>query len=182
MLEVKVMKVLIAVDQSDFRHQILSAVTNRKWPPQTQFKILTIIEPLPFHWEQICYDDWKQTAQEILRGRKDCANKVLAESRAELIAKFADASVHTEIAYGRTVDELIRVATEWSPDKLILGAHGRSPNRLFPSAVTTTVARHAGCSIEIVRLKPLNHEVVSHSKKVKAQQSADTQDTVVTSR
>lgn len=152
------MKVLVAIDQSDFRKQILDSVAGQKWPAETQFKLLTIIEPLPFHWEQICFDDWKVTAHEILQKRRTNANKVLAEAREAILQKLPACHVHTELRYGRAVDELICTASEWTPDKLILGAHGRSPNRLFPSAVTTTVTSHADCTIEIVRLHPLVDE------------------------
>jgi nucleotide-binding universal stress UspA family protein len=145
----------VAIDQSDFRHQIINSLCRRKWATDTHFKILTVIEPLPFHWEQICYEDWKATAHEISKKRREHANTVLIQAGKELQDKFPLTHIHTELRHGRVADEIIYAASAWAPDKLILEAHGRSPNRLFPSAVSTTVTRHAECTIDVLRLHPL---------------------------
>jgi nucleotide-binding universal stress UspA family protein len=48
---------------------------------------------------------------------------------------------------------LVKAATEWMADKILIGAHGHSPNRLFAESVSQAVAQHALCSVELIRLR-----------------------------
>jgi nucleotide-binding universal stress UspA family protein len=147
------MKVMVAIDQSAFWPQVMDALLSRDWLPGTQFKILTVVEPLPFRWEDIADEEWKNRAHELAEKRRCAAEKVVLDARYKLQHQVSDCIVHTDVRQGRARDEIVNAALDWVPDKIILGAHGRSANRLFPGAVSHTVARHAPCSVELVRLK-----------------------------
>jgi nucleotide-binding universal stress UspA family protein len=146
------MKVLVAIDQSAFAFQIIEVLAKRKFPREAQFKILSVLEPLPFNWDQQNLHSWKKLSQEILDERKLVVEEVLSIARHKLLCGHPDAQVHTEVRHGNARDEIIHAASAWMPNKIVLGAHGRSPNRLFPNAVSHHVARQAMCTVELIRL------------------------------
>jgi len=163
------MKILVAIDQGEFRFQIIESLAKRHWPNDTKFKLLSVIEPLPFHWEQIGFDEWEKTAQEILEKRKQATNKILAEARDLLLKAHSDIEVHTELRYGKALNEIVFAAAEWDAEKLIMGAHGRQQNRLLAGAVSYSVPHHADCSVELVKLHPLHTSSAKSPKPQKAE-------------
>lgn len=146
------MKILVAIDQSAFWPQIIDTLVKQKWIPGTQFKILTVIEPLPLQWEQLCTEEWKKLAHEVFEKKKAAAETVVASARHKVQHAVSDCLIHTDVRNGHAREEILNTAVDWMPDKIILGAHGRSSNRLFPGAVSHAVAQHAPCSVELVRL------------------------------
>ena len=63
---------------------------------------------------------------------------------------IASAQVHVELKEGSAREQIVRSAIDWMPDKIIVGAHGYAPNRLF-GAVPRAVAIHAPCSVELIK-------------------------------
>ncbi|HEY9759518.1 MAG TPA: universal stress protein [Oculatellaceae cyanobacterium] len=165
------MKVLVAIDQSAFGFQIIEALAKRKFPAGTQFKILSVVEPLPFDWDQQNAKTWKKIAQDVLNERKLVVEEIESVARYKLLCAHPDAQVHTEIRHGDARIEIIHAATSWMPNKIILGAHGRSPNRLFPNVVSQHVARHALCTVELIRLTEPSHATSTRDESVKTEVS-----------
>ncbi|HEY9731787.1 MAG TPA: universal stress protein, partial [Drouetiella sp.] len=60
--------------------------------------------------------------------------------------------VHVEVRCGEPQNEIIYGAAEWMADRIIIGAHGNSPNRFF-NTVSKSVAKEGVCSVQLVRLK-----------------------------
>ena len=77
----------------------------------------------------------------------------------------AGSNVHVEVRQGSARDEIVNAAAEWMADKILVGAHGRSPNRLFPTTIARSVVRHAPCSVELVRLPKLTEEEATAASK-----------------
>ena len=145
------MKVIIAVDQTDFANQIIDSVVSNHWPQDTQFKILSVVEPL--HWQSVPCIEWNQDAAKILEHRKHLANEIAMNARRRIATSIPDSIVHVEIRLGRPKEEIIDSAAEWMADRIILGAHGHSPNRFFTGSVARSVSQYCGCSIQLIRLK-----------------------------
>ena len=58
---------------------------------------------------------------------------------------------------GDAKSRILDVAEEWHADLIVLGSHGRKGvNRFLMGSVSEAVARHACCSVEIVRVCPAN--------------------------
>lgn len=146
------MKVIIALDQSEYADQVVEAVLKRQWPQDTAFKLLTVIEPSP--WAHLGSDNWQSVLKEISDNRQQLASEKLGTYRAKLSEQIPDCSVHTEIRNGNARSEILAVTTEWMADKLVLGAHGHSPNRLL-GRLPQALAQHAPCTVELIRLKCL---------------------------
>ncbi|CAN5473659.1 universal stress protein [soil metagenome] len=162
------MKVIVALDQTDFAEHIVDAVASSSWPPDTQIKMLTVVEPL--NWQSPCCVEWNKEATNALEKRKLVANEVAMQARQKIQKCFPQCMVHVEIRFGDPKEEIITSATEWMADRIIIGAHGNAPNRFFRGSVARSVAQHCGCSVQLIRLKKEcnnDHETKSKPQKSK---------------
>jgi len=58
----------------------------------------------------------------------------------------------TAVASGDVREKIVEYAAEWGADLIVLGSHGRSgASRFLLGSVTEWIARHAPCSVKIVR-------------------------------
>jgi len=143
------MKILIAIDGSDFSQAALQSVIARPWPPDTEVKVLHVVEPpsLLMGREMGGYYPEFEVVWKALRGQA----KHLVEKAAEKLreAKF---NVSTELVEGDPKSQIIDIAHEWRADMIVLGSHGRTGlDRFLMGSVSQGVVRHAHCSVEIIR-------------------------------
>ena len=143
------MKILITIDGSDFSQAALQSVIARPWPPDTEAKVLNVVEPpsLLMGREMGGYDPEFEVVWKALR-----------EQAKHLVAKAAEKlretklKVSTELVEGNPKSQIIDTANEWHADLIVLGSHGRTGlNRFLMGSVSQDVVRHAHCSVEIVR-------------------------------
>ncbi len=141
------MRVVIAIDESPYSKDVVSAVAKRSWPADTEFKILTVLEPI----EDLDGDFEELICQTEEKRKKQC-QKLCEKIRQRLEVQVPGSIIHFELRNGRPHCEIIDAATEWSADKILLGAHGKDacPHLLLGS-VSRAVATHAPCTVEIVR-------------------------------
>ena len=143
------MKILIAIDGSDYSQAALQSVIARPWPPDTEVKVLHVVEPpsLLMGREMGGYDPEFEMVWKALREQaKDLVSKAAEKLRG---AKF---NVSTELVEGDPKSQIIDIANEWRADMIVLGSHGRMGlNRFLMGSVSQNVVRHAHCSVEIVR-------------------------------
>ncbi len=151
------MKVIVAIDQSVYAQQIIDSMLRQHWPEGTNFKILTVVEPTQL--DEFGAYKWKDLLIAVADQRCKAASEVLSQAREQLQSKLPDCLVHTEIRHGKARKEIVEAAAEWMADKIVVGAHGRSPNRLMlAGTVPAAVAQNAHCTVELVRLKvPAEH-------------------------
>ena len=65
----------------------------------------------------------------------------------------AGLSVTTSVATGDARSMILQEAVRWQADLIVLGSHGRKGlGRFFLGSVSEAVARHAHCSVQIVRI------------------------------
>lgn len=142
------MKILIALDDSVYSKEMLHKICRRHWAIDTQFKIVSVIEPFDFNFEQ----DEEALKIEIRARRRKYFEKVCIESREFLEKHVAGAIVHFEIREGKPSTEIVMAATEWDADKILIGAHGHAicPHNILGS-VSRSVAERAMCTVEVVR-------------------------------
>jgi nucleotide-binding universal stress UspA family protein len=143
------MKILLAIDGSEFSRAALESVIARPWPPGTEVKVLNVVEPpsLLMGREMGGYDPEFEVVWKALRSQA----KSLVEKTAEKLreAKF---NVSTELVEGDPKSQIIDIAHEWRADMIVLGSHGRTGiNRFLMGSVSQGVVRHAHCSVEIIR-------------------------------
>lgn len=147
------MKVLLAVDESVYSQAALESVCARPWPPGSQFRVLTVVEP--FHPE---YAGWQTSyipvAAEAQKTLKEASTRLMTEAVERLSKAVGEENVSSEVAEGYIKERILECAKEWDADLIVLGSHGRRGfTKFLLGSVSETIAAHAMCSVEIVRIK-----------------------------
>ena len=146
------MKVLIAIDNSECSHKALEAVAERSWTDDTEFKIVSVLEPVFVKYPFAGYYSASSAEAEV-EFAKFC-QKMIAEKVAQLQAVHPHNKVTGEMLEGVVAVMIIDEATKWNADLLVVGSHGRSGvERFFLGSVAERVASHASCSVEIIKQK-----------------------------
>ena len=144
------MKILMAIDGSDFSTAAVQSVIARPWPAGTEVKVLHVVEPpsLLMGREMGGYDPEFESVWKALREQaKDMVSKAADKLRA---AKF---NVSTELVEGDPKSQIIDIANQWHADMIVLGSHGWSGfQRFLMGSVSQDVVRHAHCSVEVIRM------------------------------
>lgn len=157
------MKVIVAIDQTESADQILQAVLASHWPPDTQFKILTIIQPL--QWEAVPCIEWNKEAAKFFEQREKFAHETVRRAKKLIEKACPHCKVKVEVRCGEPKEEITEAAVEWMADRIILGAHGNAPNRFFRGSVARSVSQYCACSVQLVRLKPVSVKDESDSQR-----------------
>jgi nucleotide-binding universal stress UspA family protein len=144
------LKVLLAIDDSKFSEAATQTLISQIQPKGTEVRVLHVIELYPL------FSFGRQLAPELAVATEE--HRHFADA---LVAKTAKAlrdagfdHVTTAIEQGDPKIVILDAASEWRPDLIILGSHGRKGLGRFPmGSVSEAVARHASCSVEIVRTR-----------------------------
>jgi nucleotide-binding universal stress UspA family protein len=147
------MKVLVAIDGTEFSYVALKSVTQRDWPENTEFMLLAVVEPT--------YDEsGSLLAQEERKHHQNLVDKTIAELRRKVPGHLVTGLV-TE---GGAREQIIDVAKNWDADFIVLGSHGRAPGqRYMLGSVAEGVVAQAPCSVEVIRNKQMEESYKTKS-------------------
>ena len=147
------MKILLAVDGSQFSDAAVDEVARRPWPDGSELDIISVYEPpaLPitetFVLPQSYYEEMERAGKEQAR---DAINKAIERLR----AAESNLRINSEITRGYPADAVLDRANRWEADLIVVGSHGYSGlKRFLLGSVSQNVSSHAKCSVEIVRAK-----------------------------
>lgn len=144
------MRILLAVDDSEFGAAALRMLAAQHDPKKHQVRILTVLEPivpLAYAESPMAYGP---RLDAMLRDRARKAAKLLRRAAQALRGKGFRAT--TELREGDVRAEILSAARKWRAKLIVLGSHGRHGlARVVLGSVSEHVARHAPCSVEIVR-------------------------------
>jgi nucleotide-binding universal stress UspA family protein len=142
------MNILAAVDGSEFSDAAIQNLILTR-PTDAQVRIIHVIEPFPVIESWVYTPDWNKMLEEQ---RKDAEAFVAQAARTLREAKF---SVTTSIEHGNPQSVIVDTAAKWPADLIVMGSHGRRGlERFLMGSVSDGVARHAPCSVLIVRKRP----------------------------
>ncbi len=154
------MKILLAVDGSKFSDAAVQSVIEQVPPQGTEVRVLHVVEPPSKGLE------FAVAAAEQVAG---CALSLAPEVEAELkradalVAKSAELlrskglTAIAAVEQGDPKSKIIEAASKCRADLIVVGSHGRKGLEHFLlGSVSEAVARHAECSVEIVRI-PSKH-------------------------
>lgn len=152
-------KYLVALDDSTCSEATMQTILSRKFPAKSFFKIVSVVEPLPFQaysglgpWEGTGSEEYVKLVNKTLDAEKEIAKKVVTEATAKIKEKFPDADVSGEVLEGYAKDQILEMAKNWPADLLIMGSHGRGGFMEFVlGSVSKASATHAPCSVLVVR-------------------------------
>jgi nucleotide-binding universal stress UspA family protein len=144
------MKIVLAIDGSKFSEAAIRTVIEQVHTQDTEIQVLHVVEPpsLLVAREMGGYDRNLDIVWEAETKRAE-----------ELVSKVADElrskglRVTTLVEQGDPQSKIIDTAAKWRADLIVVGSHGRKGLEHFLlGSVSDGVARHAGCSVEIVRI------------------------------
>lgn len=142
------MRVLLATDGSKFSQAATKAILSQYQPKATEVKVLNVVD-LALMIPTLYAEEFRE---ESLR----YGEKVVRETEQQL-AK-AGYKVQAEVEEGDPKAKIIEDAGRWHADLIVLGSHGRTGiDRFLMGSVSDAVARHAPCSVQIVRPSTNGH-------------------------
>lgn len=74
------MKILLAIDYSEYSEAAIKEVAARPWPARSTVRILSVVEPLPPSAAELWYDG---------RGSLDLVHKEIRQRAVELVERIA---------------------------------------------------------------------------------------------
>ncbi|HVB34577.1 MAG TPA: universal stress protein [Patescibacteria group bacterium] len=143
-------KILLAIEGSAFSAAAVDAVRWQFRPERAEIQLLHVSDPLIY---LPLFDGGIQDVDRIERVREENlteARNFVAQTEKGL--REAGYKVETAIEEGEPRTTIVDYAERVKADLIVLGSHGRRGlPRLLLGSVSEYVARHAGCSVEIVR-------------------------------
>ena len=141
------MKILFATDDSKFSEAAAKSLAEQFRPQDTEVRVLHVVEPItisaPPQMAPGSYPELEDRLPPAHEGRRaDCENALFCWFPGDHVSHHRRPE---ERHFGRCL--------RWNADLIVLGSHGRTGlGRFLPWRVSEAVARHARCSVQIVRV------------------------------
>jgi nucleotide-binding universal stress UspA family protein len=148
------MKILLPIDDSKFSEAAIRAVIAQVHSKDTEVRVLHVVEPptLLVARDMTGYD----STLEAVWDEETKQAQVLVAKAAETLRSHG-IKVTTSVQQGEPKSLIIDASEEWHADLIVVGSHGRKAlDRFLLGSVSDATARHARCSVEIVRI-PTDH-------------------------
>lgn len=146
------MNILLAVRDSSDGDAVIDAVFDHQSAGKTWVRVLQVLEPPPLlvTREMGGYDAELETALQSQREEAEVNVQKIADT-----LRSHGFLVSTVVEYGDPKTKILELAAGWPANLIILASdeHGRIEG-LLSRSVSQAVARHAPCSVEIVRRPP----------------------------
>jgi nucleotide-binding universal stress UspA family protein len=143
-------RIIIGVDGTPDSNAAVREVAARNWPAGSAIRVIAVHTPLEYFTPPLGLY-LSHSLLESIDHQRAMLEKV-AESGAQLL-RATGLPVTAEVVEGTPKSVLIDSAREWGADSIFVGAQGhRTLDRVLLGSVSTAVATHAGCSVEVVRV------------------------------
>ena len=145
------MKILLPVDGSEFSQAATQAIVSQTRPEGVEVLVLRVVEPLIFSIPPQMASGYAPEQDEIIK--EEIRQTQESVNQASQALRSAGITVNTRIVEAEARNGILDIAAKWRPDLIVLGSHGRKGlQRFLLGSVAEFVARHADCSVEIVRV------------------------------
>lgn len=145
------MKILLAIDGSEYSAEAVKTVAERPWPEETEVRVLTAVEVVVPPAAEIWYDAGGslERAQQELRTRAEQLTAGVVET-----LRAGGLTAEAAVRDGEPRTAIVDEAQEWEADLIVIGSHGYTGlKRWLLGSVAQAVVSHAPCSVEVVRKK-----------------------------
>jgi nucleotide-binding universal stress UspA family protein len=145
-------RTLVGVDRSVMAARVADTAARFPLPPETEIRLVTVLPPqesvmgaAPLVWASLSNE-----LQEILRtAREEAEDRLRGLSE---VFQEPGKRVSAELLRGDPATALIGAAESGTADLVVLGSHGEGGmDRFLLGSVSERVARHAPCSVLVVR-------------------------------
>jgi len=147
------MRVLLALDNSKSSQAALRAIPAEMRTKGIQVRILHVVEEILTYISSEMMPHFVRQAADIEEERRKEARQLVR--RAAVALRKSGFEVSEAVDFGDPKEKILDHAARWHADLIILGSHGfRGLSRFLMGSVSEAVARHARCSVQIVRIQP----------------------------
>jgi len=145
------MKVLMGIDDSKCAAEIARAFVEQVRSQNTEVLVLHVLLPLGLSAPPEMAAGYAPELADLKQPAHDLVERIAQQLRA------AGFNAETAVETGDVRERILDSATEWRADLIVLGSHGkRGLQRFLLGSVAEFVARHAKCSVQIIRTPPGN--------------------------
>src|SRR5687767_7023768 len=147
------MKILLAIDGSEFSAAALRMLITQNNPEKTRVRLLHVVEVIPAYDPDLMAQHNVNIYELQQAGRKH--GRVLTERATDKL-QGAGFKVESRVELGTIRTTIVDMAASWNADLIMVGSHGTTGGlkRFLLGSVSEYVARHASCSVQVVRLRP----------------------------
>jgi nucleotide-binding universal stress UspA family protein len=140
------MKVLLGIDHSKYADDIARAFISQFRPENTEVLVLHVLQPLGL----MAPPEMAIGYAPELADQKQPAHELVERIAGQL--RSATFKAETAVEAGDVRECILDAAAEWHADLIVVGSHGkRGIQRFLLGSVAEFVARHAKCSVQIIR-------------------------------
>ena len=141
------MKILLAIDNSKFAAAATDAVLAQFRPEEAEVRVIHVVEPIAYTTPpQMAPQYYPELREQVEEGEK------LVETAAKKLRE-AGFQVSTVVEKGEARGLILDQAASWPAETIVMGSHGKKGlTRFLLGSVSEAVARHATCSVIIVRI------------------------------
>ena len=145
------MRVLLAIDDSGYSKAAVRTVIAQLPRKGTEVRVLHVVEPISAYISAGMIPYYVPNVPEVEEDRKKQA-KILVQHAAQQLRK-AGFRTSEAVEAGDPKVRIIDDAKQWRADLIVVGSHGwRGLSRFLMGSVSEAVTRHAGCSVQVVRI------------------------------
>jgi nucleotide-binding universal stress UspA family protein len=144
------MKILLPIDDSKFSEAAMQTVIAQVHSKDTEVHVLHVVEPpsLLVARDMGGYD----STLEAVWDEETKQAEILVAKAAETLRSHGITAT-TAVQQGDPKSLIIDASEAWHADLIVLGSHGRKAlDHFLMGSVSEATARHARCSVEIVRI------------------------------
>jgi nucleotide-binding universal stress UspA family protein len=142
------MKLLLAIDQSRCSRVAVEAVKAQYKPADCEVLLFHALDLLSPFAGMTALDP--AAIEHLVEGERRAAEAMLERAESEL--RGAGFRTSSRLEEGEARNLILQAAAEWHADRIVVGSHGRGGlERFMLGSVSLAIARHAPCSVEIIR-------------------------------
>lgn len=150
------MKIVLAIDGSDFSKAAVEQLNRMTLPPNTEIHLINVYEfPTALGPELMAIGgSLNHYFEEFINGAQKLGNKIVTEASDNLKSINKTLTITTSVVSGLPKIAILEKAEEWDADLIVVGSQGQGAlSRLLLGSVSQYLATHAKCSVMIVRDK-----------------------------
>jgi len=145
------MRILLALDDSKCSEAATNALIAQVRTKNTEVRLPHVVEPFPVSLARRMGSRESPDFVAARSERRARAKELLARAAEKL--RSAGFKVTALVKEGEARSVILDHAETWHADLIVVGSHGRKAlDRFLIGSVSEAVARHARCSVEIVRI------------------------------
>jgi nucleotide-binding universal stress UspA family protein len=148
------MRVLLAVDESDYSTAAARVIAARPWPQGTEVRVMSAVDLAPSFLQSAFEPPFVDTKgmEELREQAVERAESCITEAREVLSDAGLQTSEYLSVLLEDPKKAILDEAKNWNAELIVVGSHGRRGfQRFMLGSVSETVAMHATCTVEIVR-------------------------------